>query len=99
MTLALKRAGVGPDEIDAVFADAAGTLDGDLAEARAIKQVFGDRAVPVTAPKTMTGRLYAGGSSLDVAAALLSMRADAGRSGVAGGRMRRARPTLPTRER
>jgi minimal PKS chain-length factor (CLF/KS beta) len=74
MTLALKRAGVGTDEIDAVFADAAGTIDGDLAEARAIKQVFGDRAVPVTAPKTMTGRLYAGGSSLDVAAALLSMR-------------------------
>ena len=28
----------------------------------------------MTAPKTMTGRLYAGGASLDVAAALLAMR-------------------------
>ena len=30
--------------------------------------------VPVTAPKSMTGRLYAGGASLDVAAAALAMR-------------------------
>jgi act minimal PKS chain-length factor (CLF/KS beta) len=38
--------------------------------------VFGKRAkeVPVTAPKTMVGRLYAGGAPLDVAAALLGMR-------------------------
>jgi minimal PKS chain-length factor (CLF/KS beta) len=31
-------------------------------------------SVPVTAPKTMVGRLSAGGASLDVAAALLAMR-------------------------
>jgi minimal PKS chain-length factor (CLF/KS beta) len=30
--------------------------------------------VPVTAPKTMTGRLYAGGAALDLATALLSLR-------------------------
>ncbi|SCE04035.1 act minimal PKS chain-length factor (CLF/KS beta) [Streptomyces sp. BpilaLS-43] len=35
--------------------------------------MFGPRGVPVTAPKTMTGRLYAGAGPLDVAAALLSM--------------------------
>ena len=42
----------------------------------AIKEVFGKRAseVPVTAPKTMVGRLYAGGAPLDVATALLAMR-------------------------
>ena len=32
------------------------------------------RGVPVTAPKSMVGRLYAGGASLDVAAAVLAMR-------------------------
>jgi 3-oxoacyl-(acyl-carrier-protein) synthase len=74
MTLALRRAGVAPDEVDAVFADAAGTPAGDAAEAAAIKETFGSRAVPVTAPKTMVGRLYAGGAPLDVAAALLAMR-------------------------
>jgi 3-oxoacyl-(acyl-carrier-protein) synthase len=76
MTLALSRAGINPDEVDAVFADAAGTPEGDAAEVAAIKQVFRKRAsqVPVTAPKTMVGRLYAGGAPLDVAAALLAMR-------------------------
>jgi 3-oxoacyl-(acyl-carrier-protein) synthase len=74
--LALDDAGVSPDEVDAVFADAAGVPELDALEASAIKQVFGERAskVPVTAPKTVTGRLYAGGASLDVAAALLAMR-------------------------
>ena len=74
MRLALERAGVGTDEVDAVFADAAGVPVSDRAEAEAIKDVFDGRDVPVTAPKTMTGRLYAGGGALDVAAALLSMR-------------------------
>lgn len=48
----------------------------DLTEAQAIKQALGGRAgeVPVTAPKSMVGRLYAGGASLDVAAAVMAMR-------------------------
>jgi act minimal PKS chain-length factor (CLF/KS beta) len=36
--------------------------------------VFGPGAVPVTAPKTMTGRLCAGAASLDVVSALLAIR-------------------------
>ena len=74
MRLALDRAGVSADEVDAVFADAAGVPDLDRAEAEAIRDVFGGRGVPVTAPKTMTGRLYAGSGALDTAAALLAMR-------------------------
>jgi minimal PKS chain-length factor (CLF/KS beta) len=76
MTQALKDAGVSPDDVDTVFADAAGTAEGDAAEVKAIRKVFGRRAgeVPVTAPKSMVGRLYAGGASLDVATALLAMR-------------------------
>jgi minimal PKS chain-length factor (CLF/KS beta) len=74
MRLALGRAGVAPGDVDVVFADGAGTLDGDLAESRAISSVFGAGSVPVTAPKSMVGRLYAGGGSLDVATAALAMR-------------------------
>jgi act minimal PKS chain-length factor (CLF/KS beta) len=74
MRLALERAGVGAGDVDAVFADAAGVPEADRAEAQAIRDVFGGRDVPVTAPKTMVGRLYAGGAALDVAAALLAMR-------------------------
>jgi minimal PKS chain-length factor (CLF/KS beta) len=76
ISLALENAGVGPADVDVIFADAAGVPEEDAAEVKAIKSVFGKRAseVPVTAPKTTVGRMYAGGSSLDVAAALLAMR-------------------------
>lgn len=70
---ALSDAGTGVDEIDVVFADATGTLSADRAEAEAINAVFCARSVPVTAPKTLTGRLYGGGAALDVATALLAM--------------------------
>lgn len=71
---ALHEAGMNAADIDVVFADALGVPDRDRAEAEALVQVFGPAAVPVTAPKTMTGRLYAGGAALDVACALLSLR-------------------------
>ncbi len=76
ISLALDRAGVGPEQIDAIFADAAGIPEADRAEVEAIRTVFGARAdeIPVTAPKSMVGRLYAGGAPLDVTAALLAMR-------------------------
>jgi minimal PKS chain-length factor (CLF/KS beta) len=73
---ALANAGVRPAEVDAIFADAWGTAAADALEVRAIKEVFGEHAtrVPVTAPKSMVGRLYSGGAALDVATALLAMR-------------------------
>jgi act minimal PKS chain-length factor (CLF/KS beta) len=76
MTLALERAGVEAGEVDAIFADAAGVPDADAAEVEAMRDVFGKSAtkIPVTAPKAMTGRLYAGAGALDVAAAVLAMR-------------------------
>nr|AFY23043.1 TamL [uncultured bacterium] len=72
--LALADAGVEPAGVDAVFADAAAVPELDRAEADALAAVFGPRGVAVTAPKTMTGRLYSGGAPLDLAAALLSIR-------------------------
>ncbi|MER7208120.1 MULTISPECIES: ketosynthase chain-length factor [Streptosporangium] len=71
---ALADAGATPGEVDVVFADAAAIPDLDRIEAEAVSEVFGPRAVPVTAPKTMTGRLYSGAAPLDVAAAFLSVR-------------------------
>ncbi|MFJ7423929.1 ketosynthase chain-length factor [Streptomyces uncialis] len=72
--LALSDANVLPDDIDVVFADAAAVPELDRAEAEAINKVFGPRGVPVTAPKTATGRLYSGAAPLDLAAAFLSIR-------------------------
>jgi act minimal PKS chain-length factor (CLF/KS beta) len=74
MELALADAGLSAADIDVVFADAAGVPELDLQEAAAITAIFGQAGVPVTAPKTMTGRLNAGGGALDLASALLSIR-------------------------
>ncbi|MFJ9686156.1 ketosynthase chain-length factor [Streptomyces bacillaris] len=72
--LALAEAGMTPADIDVVFADAAAVPELDRVEAEALKALFGPRGVPVTAPKTMTGRLYSGAAPLDVATAFLAMR-------------------------
>jgi minimal PKS chain-length factor (CLF/KS beta) len=72
--LALGDARVSPQDVDVVFADASGTPELDRVEAQAIAGLFGSEGVPVTAPKTMTGRMYGAGAPVDVAAALLSLR-------------------------
>jgi act minimal PKS chain-length factor (CLF/KS beta) len=72
--LALADAELGPDGIDVVFADASGVPELDRAEAEALAAVFGPRGVPVSVPKTMTGRLLAGGGGLDLATACLALR-------------------------
>ena len=71
---ALADARMTPDQVDVVFADAAAIQELDRAEAAAITAVFGAGRVPVTAPKTMTGRLYSAAAPVDLAAALLSIR-------------------------
>ncbi|GHF78699.1 ketosynthase chain-length factor [Streptomyces filamentosus] len=72
--VALADAGVEAGDVDVVFADAAGTPRLDREEADAITAVFGPSGVPVTAPKTMIGRLYSGAAPVDVVTALLAIR-------------------------
>ncbi|MFI9168499.1 ketosynthase chain-length factor [Streptomyces lincolnensis] len=72
--LALADADLTPADVDVVFADAAGEPELDSVEAYALTTVFGPYGVPVTAPKTMTGRLYAGAASLDLATAFLALK-------------------------
>jgi act minimal PKS chain-length factor (CLF/KS beta) len=71
---ALADAGLTASQIDVVFADAAAVPELDRVEAAALTAVFGARGVPVTAPKTMTGRLYSGAAALDLVAALFAIR-------------------------
>ncbi|MFF6994338.1 ketosynthase chain-length factor [Streptomyces sp. NPDC008313] len=74
LTIALDDADVSPDDVDVVFADAAAVPELDRVEVDALNRVFGAGRVPVTAPKTMTGRPAAGTAALDVAGALLAIR-------------------------
>lgn len=72
--LALADAEVSPEDVDVVFADASGSCVLDQQEATVLSAVFGDYGVPVTAPKSLTGRMLSGGGPVDVAAAVLSIK-------------------------
>jgi 3-oxoacyl-[acyl-carrier-protein] synthase II len=74
MRLALADAGIEPSQVDALNAHATSTPAGDVAEARAIRSVFGRYAerLPVSATKSMTGHLLGAAGALE---ALLCVRA------------------------
>ena len=76
ITTALAQAGCAPHQVDVVFADALGVPAADRAEALALTDALGDHGhrVPVTAPKTGTGRAYCAAPVLDAAAAVLTLQ-------------------------
>lgn len=74
MSAALADAGVDPSEVDVVFADGSAVPERDAEEAGAITALLG--RVPITVPKALTGRMYAGGGALDVVTAVLAMQHD-----------------------
>nr|CAB72143.1 putative polyketide synthase [Streptomyces ambofaciens] len=73
--LALAQAGLTPAHVDVVFADGAGRRAPTAPRAPHCAPCSAPYGVPVTVPKTMTGRLGAGGAALDVATALLALNA------------------------
>jgi 3-oxoacyl-[acyl-carrier-protein] synthase II len=72
---ALAEAGVGPGDIDHVNAHGLSGIEADVAEARALDEVFGDlpRPVPVFAAKSYFGNLGAGSATAELAASLLAL--------------------------
>ncbi|MEU3287236.1 ketosynthase chain-length factor [Streptomyces longwoodensis] len=74
--IALGEAGCRPEDVDVVYADALGVPEADRAEAGALADALGPHArrVPVTAPKTGTGRAYCAAPVLDVTAAVLGLQ-------------------------
>jgi 3-oxoacyl-[acyl-carrier-protein] synthase II len=73
MRLALERAGLQPEDIGAVWANACGLQIADEAEAKAVERVFGD-GVEVKKPKLVFGEPMGIGGSLSAALATESWR-------------------------
>ncbi|MEN8157075.1 MAG: beta-ketoacyl-[acyl-carrier-protein] synthase family protein [Bacteroidota bacterium] len=70
----LESAGMAPSEVDYINAHATSTPVGDSNEATALANVFGDKAVPVSSTKSMTGHeMWMGGAS-EVIYSLLMMQ-------------------------
>jgi 3-oxoacyl-[acyl-carrier-protein] synthase II len=66
-------AGVEPGDIDYVNAHATGTPQGDVEEAQAIAEIFGDR-VPVSSVKGYIGHTLGAAGAVELIAALEMMR-------------------------
>ena len=69
---ALRDAQLDPSDVDYVNAHGTGTPVGDIAEAKALREVFGEHAmrVPVSSTKSMTGHLLTAAASLEALACL-----------------------------
>lgn len=76
MKLALREAGVQPEEVDLISAHATSTLIGDRSETTAIKKLFGEAAyrIPVTANKSMTGHTLGAAGGLEAIALIKSIQ-------------------------
>jgi 3-oxoacyl-[acyl-carrier-protein] synthase II len=73
MKLALSDAGLTPSDIALVNAHGTSTPLNDAAEAQAVTEVFGAKAVPITSGKGVTGHALGAAGALEAAQVLLSM--------------------------
>lgn len=76
MSLALKNAGLAPDDVDYINAHGTSTLAGDRAESDAVKSVFGSHAqdLSVSSTKSMTGHLLGAAGGIEAVFSVLAIR-------------------------
>ncbi|MGH9210604.1 MAG: beta-ketoacyl-[acyl-carrier-protein] synthase family protein [Acidimicrobiales bacterium] len=70
--IALEDAGLTPSDIGHVNAHGTSTPQNDASEAAALAKVFGERAVPVTSTKGVTGHMIGAAGAVEAVAALLA---------------------------
>ena len=73
--MALKKAGIGTDEVDYINAHGTATQLNDTAETHAIRSVFGELAhrIPASANKSMTGHLLGASGALEALTSIMTI--------------------------
>jgi 3-oxoacyl-[acyl-carrier-protein] synthase II len=75
MEIALKDAGLKPEEVSHINTHGTSTDLGDIAETKAIKEIFGDHAykIPINSTKSMTGHLLGSAGAIELIASILAI--------------------------
>ena len=75
VSLALRDAGINPDEVDHINAHGTATPQNDVAEARGFRRVFDERVagIPVTSIKSMIGHCLGAAGAVEAAALALTV--------------------------
>lgn len=78
MQRALKDAGVKPEDVDYINVHGTSTHVGDISEAKAIKEVFGDAAykLNISSTKSMTGHLLGAAGAVEAMISVLAVKND-----------------------
>lgn len=74
MQTALRRAGLTASAIDYINAHGTGTRENDIAEARAMKTVFGDKTPPFSSTKRFFGHALAASGAIEAAICIEALR-------------------------
>ena len=78
MQMALRHAGLNPEDVDYINAHGTSTGMGDVCETKAIKKVFGEHAKPgglmVSSTKSMIGHTLGAAGAIEMAACALAIR-------------------------
>ncbi|MBT8281881.1 MAG: beta-ketoacyl-[acyl-carrier-protein] synthase II, partial [Muriicola sp.] len=72
----LRDAGMKPEDVDAINTHGTSTPLGDVAELKAISQVFGEHApdININSTKSMTGHLLGAAGAIEAIASILAMK-------------------------
>jgi 3-oxoacyl-[acyl-carrier-protein] synthase II len=73
MRAAIERSGLTTDQVDFVNAHGTGTRHNDVAEAKVMREVFGDRKVPISSMKSMLGHCMGAASALEAIGCLMTL--------------------------
>ncbi len=76
MQKAMNEAGVSPKDIDYINAHATSTPQGDISELNAIKGIFGNHPVAISATKSMTGHLLGAAGAIESIISVLAVKND-----------------------
>jgi 3-oxoacyl-[acyl-carrier-protein] synthase II len=76
MNIAMRNAGINPENVDYINAHGTSTPAGDLGETQAVKSAFGDHAykVAVSSTKSMTGHLLGAAGGIEAVFSALALR-------------------------